>query len=436
MITRATELIGNIQNGAVDHYFTTLYTSDTIAHERQRYCRMLELLEDDVPGAEAMLVASPGRTELAGNHTDHNHGCVLAGAIDLDCVAAVTPIDRPEIILISEQYREPIRVDLENLAVHKGEKGRTEALLRGVAAAVSRITGTSGGFYGRVDSTCHPGKGISSSAAFSVMVGGVLNFLFYGGKLTPLQLARIAHEAENNYFGKPCGMMDQMASALGGTVFIDFQDPSEPQTTRIANRLVNSGYRLAIIDTGSSHAELTGEYTAIRQEMQAASEIFGQKFARGITMEMLLGSIGEIRDRAGDRAVLRLIHFIEENDRTQLMAKYLKDDNFSSYLELVEASGVSSCNLLQNCSVPTARRDQGILLALATTKRICPEAVCRVHGGGFGGTIQAYVPEEEFDGYRRTMEEIFGEDSVMAIQLGRPGICGLSGDGFISTPVS
>lgn len=436
MITAVENIIKAIQTDRADEYFTTLYGVGSIASEKQRYCRLLELLAGDLPQAEVMMVSSPGRTELGGNHTDHNHGCVLAGAIDLDCVVAATPIDRPEITLFSEQYSQPLRVDLGGLRPRQKEEGKAEALVRGVAAAIHRLTGSKGGFYGRVHSSCQAGKGISSSAAFSVMVGGVINFLHCGGALNPLELARIAHEAENNYFGKPCGMMDQMASGCGGTIFVDFIDPVEPQSRQIDYQMTDSDYRLAIIDTGSSHADLTGEYAAIRQEMQAAAAIFGQDFARGITMEMVLSSLGEIRHRAGDRAALRLIHFIEENDRTRLMAKHLEAGDFNTYLELVAGSGTSSCTLLQNCVVPTVSRDQGILIAITAAKRICPGGVFRVHGGGFGGTVQGYVPREEFDTFRQSMERILGKDSVLPVQLGRPGVCGFGGGGLIATTTS
>lgn len=434
MITPASDLLKIIKTGKADQYFTSLYNHNSLAAEKQRYRRLLELLENDIPHAELLMVSSPGRTELGGNHTDHNNGCVLAGGIDLDCVIAVTPVDRPEITLCSEQYSRPIRVNTAGLTPRQEEEGKAEALVRGVAAATYQLTGKSAGFYGWVHSTCQAGKGISSSAAFSIMVGGVINFLHCGGALTPLELARIAHEAENSYFGKPCGMMDQMASGYGGTIFIDFQDPEEPLTHHIDSHMAESRYRLAIIDTGSSHAELTGEYAAIREEMQAAAAVFGQEFARGITMEMALSSLREIRRTAGDRAALRLIHFIEENDRARLMAKHLEEGDFNSYLGLVEASGTSSCTLLQNCIVPTASRDQGILVAITAAKRICPEGVYRVHGGGFGGTIQAYVPEDLFDTFGHAMARIFGKDSIMQVQLGRPGVCGLGGEGFIATP--
>lgn len=435
MIISAGKLAEKIDKGEVDNSFTTLYRRPNIAAEKRRYCRLLEFLARDIPAAKAMMVTSPGRTELGGNHTDHNHGCVLAGAVDLDCVAAVTPVDIPEITMFSEEYSKPVRVDLTNLQPHREEEGSGEALVRGVAAAIYRITGKRGGFYGRVHSTCRPGKGFSSSAAFSVMVGGILNFLYCDQQLTQLELASIAHEAENAYFGKPCGMMDQIASACGGTIFIDFKNPTKPLINRIVHKLAGSGYCLAIIDTGTSHAELTDEYGAIRQEIKEAAEVFNQEFARGITMKMALSSISEIRQRAGDRAVLRLIHFIEENHRAKHMAKCLEDGQFTTFMKLVEASGMSSCNLLQNCAVPTVSHDQGILLALAAAKRICPRGVYRVHGGGFGGTIQAYVPEKEFDDFFLFMEELFGNGSVTTVQLGRPGVCGLGDKGLISTPI-
>jgi galactokinase len=430
MITPCATLSSEISSGRLDQHFVTLYGPNKIDSQKSRYLRLLNLLAGAKPGAETLLVIAPGRTELAGNHTDHNHGCVLAAAVDLDCVAAVSPIDSQEVVLISEGYPSPIRVSLHNLEPHPDEKGSPEALVRGVAAAFFKYTGIRHGFYGHLHATCQPGTGLSSSAAFSVLVGATFNFLFNNGRLSGETLAAMARKAENDYFGKPCGLMDQMTSALGRTIFIDFFKPEKPSITRIKHTLEGTGYQLAIIDTGGSHVELTREYSAIPAEMQAAAKVLGQPFGRGITFEKLLTNITEIRNQAGDRAALRLLHFIEENDRTQTMARLLTEGSFQQYLHHVEASGTSSSSLLQNCATTTDSHEQGILLALAMSRRICPQAVCRVHGGGFAGTVQVYVPDEEFDNFKSSMERIFGRGSVMLVQLGRPGVCALNGDGL------
>lgn len=433
MITQCTTLASKISSGHLNEHFIALYGKEKNGVQKDRYLRLLDLLEKDKPGAKAMLVNGPGRTELGGNHTDHNHGCVLAAAVDLDCVAAVTPVDSPEVTLLSADYAVPIRVDLRDLKPHPEERSTPEALIRGVAAAFFNRTGVTSrrGFHGRLHATCLPGTGLSSSAAFSVLIGAAFNFLFNSGSLPATALAMMAREAENIFFGKPCGLMDQMASAVGGTIFIDFLKPEDPKVQQIDYTMEQTGYRLAIIDTGGSHVGLTSEYAAIPEEMRAASEALGQSYARGISLEMLHNKIGDIRTQAGDRATLRLLHFIEENVRVQAMAGHLGKGNFPEYLQLVEASGISSCQLLQNCATSTSSKEQGILLAQAMSRNICPQAVCRVHGGGFAGTVQSYVPEEEFDNYSSSMERIFGRGSVMAVRIGRPGVCGLSSEGLI-----
>jgi galactokinase len=430
MIIPCATLSSEISSGRLDQHFDALYGPNKIDSQKRRYLRLLDLLAREKPGAQTLLVIAPGRTELAGNHTDHNHGCVLAAAVDLDCVAAVTPIDNQEVVLISEDYPSPIRVNLHNLELRPEEQGSPEALVRGVAAVFFKHTGIRHGFCGHLHATCLPGTGLSSSAAFSVLVGAIFNFLFNDGRLSGETLAVMARKAENDYFGKPCGLMDQMASALGRTIFIDFLEPERPSITRIKHTLDGTGYQLAIIDTGGSHVKLTQEYTSIPAEMRAAAEVLGQPFGRGITFEMFLANITEIRNQAGDRAALRLLHFIEENDRTQTMARLLKEGSFQQYLHHVEASGASSCSLLQNCTTNTGSHEQGILVALSISRRICPRAVCRVHGGGFAGTVQVYVPNEELDFLKCSMERIFGKGSVMLVQLGRPGVCALNGDGL------
>lgn len=433
MITPCSQLGEQIRSGRLDKELSTLYGKTNLSKQKQRYLNLLDLFAADKPIADTMFIISPGRTELGGNHTDHNNGCVLAAAVDLDFVATVAPIKRPEILLHSEDYPDPIQVNLTDLRPQKKEQGKPEALIRGVVSAFARRTPNtfSGGFHGQLHASCLPGTGLSSSAAFSNLIGAALNFLYNDGRLTAQTLAVMAREAENDFFGKPCGLMDQMASAVGETIFIDFKQPDEPVVEKIHHSLTSTGYQLAVINTGGNHVELTDEYAAIPREMKEAAGVLGRSSGRGISVDELLGSLGKIRVQAGDRAALRLLHFVEENDRVQAMAILIKHGKFGEYLQCVKESGASSCQLLQNCATTTSNREQGILLALTVSRRICPQAVCRVHGGGFAGTIQAYVPETDFDTYRTQMEEIFGGGSVMVLRIGRPGICGLTGSGLI-----
>lgn len=426
MMASCSSLAMAIDSGQLDKEFSILYGNAKCDSEKGRYLRLLDLLETDKPGGEALFVNAPGRTELGGNHTDHNQGCVLAAAVDLDCVGAITPVDTPEVTLISDGFPLPIQIDLDDLQPRAEEQGTADALVRGMAASFFQRTGLKGGFYGYLNATCLPGTGLSSSAAFSLLVGATFNFLLCDNVVSAEELAQMARDVENTYFGKPCGLMDQMASAVGGTIFIDFKDPDKPLVEPLVHSLEDTGYQLALIDTGGSHTGLTSEYASIPEEIQAAAAVLGKSCGRGISVDELLASIAEVRLRAGDRAVLRLLHFIEENDRVQLMANLIRRKHFSEFLHHVEASGTSSCCLLQNCSTTTSSREQGILLGLAMSRRICPEVVCRVHGGGFAGTVQAYVPDTEFDNYCYSMEKIFGENSVLPIRIGRPGVCGLS----------
>lgn len=430
MTARCREITDAIKSGRLDTSFQTLYGEVNVSSQKDRYLHLLGKLLDENPDAEGLVVSAPGRTELGGNHTDHNHGCVLAAAVDLDCVAAVSRIKSHEIIITSEGYNEEIRIDLNQLEPRKNEEGTATALVRGMAAAFSAETGEVGGFRGFLDATCKPGTGLSSSAAFSVLVGGILNFLYGSGRVNAENLAHMAQIAENRFFGKPSGLMDQMSSAVGGTVAIDFLSPQSPEIKRITGP-VDTGYQLLVIDTGGSHVELTPEYAAVPREMCAAAKVLGKDFARGLTMDEVLTSLPEIRKTAGDRAALRLMHFIEENERAVDQAKALEEGRFIEFLELVKLSGNSSALMLQNCESHTSTREQGVLLALALTRRFFPESVCRVHGGGFAGTVQAYVPENKVPDFISKMEHVFGENAVLRLLTGRPGVIGMDQQGLV-----
>ncbi len=426
-----TNLKKNILSDQLDGDFATLYGKNHTKKQKKRYLRLLDLLKKDRPEGEPFYINGPGRTELGGNHTDHNHGCVVAAAVDLDIVAAVTPIGGSEVILQATDQEEMIRVDLTSLEPSAKELGSPEALIRGVAAGVKRRGIVPQGFHGRIDATCLPGSGLSSSAAFSLLVGGAFTFQDGGNRLSAVDLAQIAKDAENDFFGKPCGLMDQVASGVGQTVFIDFIDPDAPHIEKIDRALEGSGYRLLIIDTGGRHTGLTPEYAAIGSEMQAAAKVLGKTFGRNVSYQEFFAGLADIRKLAGDRAALRLLHFLEENERAQNMAGHLRSGSVSKFLSDVRESGRSSCNLLQNCSTVTSTREQGILLALAMSERICPDAVCRVHGGGFAGTVQSYVPEDFFTQYCSRIKEIFGAHSTTAVRIDRPGVCGLNQDGLL-----
>ncbi len=397
---------------------------------RKRCVRLLHQLGERFPVGETLLVSAPGRTELGGNHTDHNHGRVLAAAVDLDCLAAVSPNGSDRISLSSEGFSPEISVvDIYDSQRNQEETGRPESLVRGVAAAFLLRRHRIGGFNACLHTTCLPGMGLSSSAAFSVLIGAIFNLLFNGNRLGSTELALIAQSAENNYFGKPCGLMDQLASAAGNILHIDFDSPDQPVIERIDSCPFTFDYRLAVVDTGGSHVGLTPEYAAIPQEMSKAAQALGRTFARGLSLGDIRRGLPGLRETVGDRAILRLMHFILENDRVEAMARALQENATESYLQLVRASGDSSWRLLQNCLSSTSVTSQGVALALVLTETFLESGAWRVQGGGFAGTIQVYIPKLEFVAYRNYIEGVFGTGSLIELHVGRPGVSALLADG-------
>ena len=355
---------------------------------------------------------APGRTELGGNHTDHNNGRVLAAAIDLEA-AAVAQACEGVIELHSAGWEQPFVVQLDDLGPNPAETGRTEALLRGVAAGFLKRDHRIGGFRACVESSVLQGSGLSSSAAFEILAGTILNSLYNDGQIDPVQLAVIGQEAENIHFGKPCGLMDQISSSLGGIVTIDFLHPLLPQIRQVKLDWESKGWALCIVDTKGSHADLTADYASIRGEMNLVAQCFGQIVLREVNPDQFWAGIADLRNRVGDRALLRAIHFFEENQRVEDLVNAIEADDFDTYLALVNASGHSSAEFLQNVAPQGAVKDQAIPLGLALTRKFLKgKGACRVHGGGFAGAIQAYVPLKASREYAKTMEAVFGPGSV------------------------
>ncbi len=367
----------------------------------------------------AGFASAPGRTELAGNHTDHNRGRVLAAAVDVDAVAAVARRDDGRIVLRSEGFDGAFEVDLRaGLAPLPAERGTTTALVRGVAAALEALGSQIGGFDAWVASDVPTGSGLSSSAAIEVLLGTILNGLYNRGHIAPELLARAGQEAENRHFGKPCGLMDQMASALGGVVTIDFADPAAPRAVQVPLRLSELGHRLAVVDTGGSHADLTDDYAAIPSEMRAVARHFGQDALRGLSAADLLARAPAIRRALGDRALLRALHFVWEDARVAEQVAALQRGDFGAFLALVRASGASSMRWLQNVVPAGATTDQGMALALAVTEDFLQgRGACRVHGGGFAGAIQVWLPEGCEAAYEAVLAPIFGPACVRLLSI-------------------
>lgn len=365
--------------------------------------------------------AAPGRTEIGGNHTDHQHGCVLAGAVDLLTRAAVLEKEGTVVRLQSEGFG-MTTVDIADLTPKKEEEGTTAALIRGVAAGLQAKGIRLVAFDAFVTSQVLSGSGLSSSAAFEVLVGNIFAGLA-GAEIDAVEIAKIGQYAENVFFGKPCGLMDQMASSVGGLVFIDFNDPKKPYIEKIDYDFYENGYALFIIDTNASHADLTGDYAAIPTEMKAVAKCFGKEVLRDVREDDFYDSLARVRSDCGDRAVLRAMHFFEENKRARVEADCLKNDDIKGFLREVNASGESSWKYLQNI-VPAGRTEkQEIAYALAAARHFLGldgpngKGAVRVHGGGFAGTIQAFVPVEYVSEFASYMEECLGFECCLVLQV-------------------
>ena len=406
-----------------------LYGPGDLSWQSQRLAGLLEQQRQRFGAKKTLIISAPGRTELGGNHTDHNHGRVLAAAVDLDCLAAVTANEGRKITLVSEGFSSEISIDIDDLRPRPEECNRPEALVRGVVAAFRDRGLAVGGFDACLHATCRPGTGLSSSAAFSVLIAAACSQLFHDNRLSPVDLALIAQSAENTYFGKPCGLMDQLASAAGHILHIDFMNAEKPEMEVIDQQPFSEDYCLAVVDTGGSHVGLTPEYAAIPEEMFGAAQVLGKTFARGLSLEDVWTGLPRLRETVGDRAILRLIHFILEDSRVEAMAQALVNGDTEAYLRLVRASGDSSWRLLQNCTSTTSTTQQGVALALVLTETFLADGAWRVQGGGFAGTIQVYVPRTRFEEYCTAMEGIFGSGCVIELHVGRPGVCALLPDG-------
>lgn len=392
-------------NGSLDAELAALYGADALSYQRTRYAKLAETHTAAFGEQELFFFTAPGRTELAGNHTDHQHGRVLAGAVTLDAIAAVSIVNEPVITLHSEGYA-PISISLNDLSVHADEKNTTASLVRGVAAAFTERGASCKGLNIAMTSDVFSGSGLSSSACFEVLIGCILNDLFFESKLTKPEIAIIGQFAENVYFGKPCGLMDQTACAVGGCVTIDFIDPKAPVIEPIAFAPKDTGYALVIIDSGADHADLTEDFASIPTEMRAAASVFGQEILRGVTMEDLLKNAQAVRKAAGDRAFIRAWHFIQENDRVVDMVNAMKAGKMEDFLSGVIASGRSSAFLLQNIHSDRMAQEQSVTIAIAAAEAaLNGKGAVRVHGGGFAGTIQAYVPFEMLDSFVAFMEQ-------------------------------
>ena len=414
---KANELIKLLEEGALSRY-AKLYSDLEAQKERmikaiRRFCEIYGEERD------IALFSVPGRSEILGNHTDHNHGGVLAGAIDRDIIAVAAKNNDGKMRLYSEGYAESVVV-LNKCSDPKNFKPFTSiALMAGVANGFVSGGHRVGGFDTYSTTEVLKGSGLSSSAAFEVMMGNILNHFYNNGVVSAEELAKIAQYSENVYFGKPCGLMDQMACAVGGFVYIDFESPSTPKVVSIPFAMTDAGYSLCIVNTGGSHANLNEDYASVPSEMKGVARLLGEEVLRPVTEERLLANAAAIRKALGDRALLRALHFVRENERVASVRDALAAGEIETFLELVGASGNSSFKYLQNVYTNKCVEEQGLSLALALAEQYLKTrgGACRVHGGGFAGTIQAFVKHEDVEGFVRLVDGVFGEGATLRLSI-------------------
>ena len=396
--------------------------ADIIQKQKIRYLALIDKFKIFSKSNEAELFTSPGRTEIGGNHTDHNYGRVLAGAVNLDNIAVAAP-NHTNIIRIQSDGYPAFEVDLSSLKPDKKELYTSSALVRGICSRMKELGYYIGGFDACIDGRVPKGSGLSSSASFEVLIGSIVSELFNNGKLDPIQNAIIGQYAENHYFGKPCGLMDQTACSMGGLITIDFKDPLKPIVKKVKFDFVSTGYALVITDTGGTHAELNEEYASLPSEMKAVAAELGAKVLREVTLQQILNKIPEIREKTGDRAILRAIHFQGDNQRVTQQVAALEKNDFKAFLGMVIDSGNSSFMYNQNIFPVTDVKEQGVSLALALSYLVLKgEGAWRVHGGGFAGTIQAFVPGHLTDKYISTLEHVFGKNSCHLLFIREKGV--------------
>ncbi len=412
----ANEIKKAIENGDFSKPFSYLYSkkSDQMP---ERYLAAVSEFVSLFGDGDLRVFSAPGRTEVGGNHTDHQHGCVVCAATDLDIIAIVKKTDTGIIRVKSKGYARD-EVDLSVLEPQKPEAEHANALIRGVAARFKQLGYEIGGFDAYTTSDVLKGSGLSSSAAFEIMICTLLSCLYNDGKVDPVEAAIISQYAENEFFKKPCGLMDQTACSVGGFVGIDFMDTSKPKIEKVDFNFAAAGHSLCIVDTGGSHSDLTNEYAAVPSEMREVAACFNKEYLRAVDEDEFYRAIPLLREKLSDRAILRAIHFYDDNKRAVKMKNDLKKGDFESFLKTVRESGLSSLSYLQNVFAASAPQEQGLTLALAITEHILgSKGAFRVHGGGFAGTIQAYVPDEMLDTYKTEIERVFGAGSCYVLSV-------------------
>lgn len=409
----------SLEQGSLDQRIKEIYVDEQrVPYNRERYIRAIDRFTELFPSEkEIEIYSAPGRSEVCGNHTDHQNGMVLATSVNLDAIAIVAKAEEPVIRLVSGDF--PMEeVDVADLSMKEEEQSTTTALIRGVAAGMKERGHKVGGFTAYITSDVLMGAGMSSSAAFESLIGTILSGLYNDMKVSSIEIAQIGQYAENIYFGKPCGLMDQMACSVGGMIFIDFKEKEHPEVRQVHTDFEKAGLSLCIVDTKGSHADLTPDYAAVPAEMNQVAQALGREHLREVPRETFFKELPKLWKETSGRAVLRAIHFYEEEERVLRGVKSLEESDYPGFLSVIKASGDSSAKYLQNIYSPKDVDSQNVTVALAVSESILGEnGVCRVHGGGFAGTIQAFVKNEAVAAYKEQIEAIYGDDSCHVLKV-------------------
>ena len=415
-------IISEIENGNYDNLFLDIYVDeDKISYQKQRYVNAIESYIEEFGEDDVEIYSAPGRSEVGGNHTDHQRGEILAASINLDAIGIVKKTDDMKVSILSKGYT-LTTISLENLDMQEEEKETTIALIKGVVAGLANRGYKIGGFKAYITSDVLIGAGLSSSAAYETLIGNIVSGLYNNMSVSAEEIAIIGQFAENVYFGKPCGLMDQMACSVGNMVHVDFADINNPKVERVTFDLNKYGYSLCITDTKGSHADLTADYAAVPEEMKKVAAFFGKEVLLGLTVDDILENIVKVREQVGDRGVLRALHFIRENERVQKEVSYLSDEDIEGFLKTVAASGNSSYKYLQNVYSNADVQHQNVSLALAISEDFLGDnGVSRVHGGGFAGTIQAFVKNDIVTEYQKIMDKVFGQGACSVLKIRKYG---------------
>lgn len=416
---KAEETLQLLRSGSADKLMGELYGEDKVQENVGRYCDLVEKFAKEFGDKEILMFSSPGRTEISGNHTDHNHGKVLAGSINLDCVGIAAKNDSSKVNIVSETFDQRFTIELDQMEPSEKKAG-TMDLVKGLMKGFQESGYEIGGFDAYITSNVISSAGVSSSAAFEMLLCSMMNKFFNDNRMDTVAYAHIGKHAENVYWDKASGLLDQMACAVGGLITIDFKEPTAPVVEKIDFDFASQNHSLIIVQTGRGHADLSADYSSVPNEMKKVAEYFGKEVCAEITEEQVLEHLKAVREYAGDRSVMRALHFFEENKRVETMVAALKNGNFAEFLSGITASGNSSWKWLQNCYTNSSYQEQGISVALALTELFIAKkqkGACRIHGGGFAGVIMTMLPNEIVDEYVAYIEKALGEGSAYRMSI-------------------